>query len=82
MPDPYTPLTEQELTWVEQAAGREPGGVPVRMAAEIRRLRTELAAVHTADAERVAQWRERAESAETQLDAEHAADVPKSGWGQ
>lgn len=59
-------------------------------AAEVGQLRIELAALraetkseHTSDAERVAQWRERAESAETQLDVEHArADLPKTGWGQ
>lgn len=80
-PADFGPLTERELAWVEQSAGREPGSLLVRMAAEIRHLRAEITRLHTQDAEQIAQWRERAESAETQLDAEHAA-VPRAGWGR
>lgn len=40
-----TPLTDRELAWVEQAAGREPGNLLVRLVAEVRALRAELAEV-------------------------------------
>lgn len=36
-------LSERELAWVEQAAGREPGSVLARLVAEVRALRTAMA---------------------------------------
>lgn len=35
------PLTEQELAYVEAAAGREPGGILARLVAEVRHTRAQ-----------------------------------------
>lgn len=85
----HQPLTERELAWVEQTAGREPGSVLLRLVAEVRELRTAklcaLCSTVFPDAPSASNCRHLTRSPSGVCYAcghcRSSHEVPKAGWG-